>query len=102
MSDLKSGKYLIENPTPTLSLSSRKANTKPKIFNIAIMIGSLLTGCIINAIGFIMYWWYKKKHGFMVELYLCTVIMAILMVAMCAEEILFEFTNVNVAYFTVS
>lgn len=91
-SDLKSGKPLIENPTPT---SSHKVdNNKPKLFNIAIIVGSLLTGCIINAVGFLMYWWYKKKFGFMVELYLCVVVMVIMMVAMCVEEILFEFMNI--------
>ncbi|GES92150.1 hypothetical protein GLOIN_2v1592057 [Rhizophagus clarus] len=89
--DSKSVKPLLENPT---SVTPHGDNNKSKLFNIAIIIGSLLTGCIINAIGFLMYWWYKKKFGFMVELYLCVVVMVIMMVAMCVEEILFEFMNI--------
>ncbi|RIA87985.1 hypothetical protein C1645_776097 [Glomus cerebriforme] len=94
--DLKLGNSLIENPTPTPSTisPSHKVDTKPELFNIAIIIGSLLTGCIINAVGFIMYWWYKKKFGFMVELYLCIVVMVVMMVAVCVEKILLEFMNV--------
>jgi len=81
---------LPSNLTISPSLISSLSPNSLKLINIAIIVGSLLTGCIINAIGFLMYWW---KRGFMVELYLCTVVMVVFMIAACLEQILLELMN---------